>query len=144
MYNLLLWLMNAPEYNYQINQDYYCRGRWGQVPGCLVLLCCLILGASPVFAASLLWDRNTEPDMKDYGVYACLAPGCVPAKTLAMLQGFIVQVPSGGTPQWPIPITKEGSVGVTARDLTLNESGLSVPINFDALAPSVPGNPRVQ
>ena len=34
MYNLLMWLMGQPAYNYDINRDYYCMGRWGQVPGC--------------------------------------------------------------------------------------------------------------
>jgi hypothetical protein len=39
---------------------------------------------------------------------------------------------------------KVGSVAVSARDQSLNESVLSVPVPFDALAPAAPVNPRFQ
>lgn len=42
MWTLLLWLMGQPEYNYTVNRDYYCAGRWGKFPGCLLLVLALV------------------------------------------------------------------------------------------------------
>lgn len=89
-------------------------------------------------AQTLSWDKNSEPDMKDYGVYMCFTPGCVVSKTPAMLQGFVTHP----TTSFPMPLAKEGTAGVTARDTASNESPLSVPLPFDLLAPKTPVNPR--
>lgn len=108
----------------------------------------LLLSVSSLFVptraqgATLEWDRNNEPDMGDYRVYACWTSGCLVTQTSSMLQiGTIPQTPLGIKPSVSFGIVnKEGRVAVSARDLNLNESGLSVSIPFDAVAPSIPNN----
>jgi hypothetical protein len=39
---------------------------------------------------------------------------------------------------------KEGAFAMSARDLSLNESVLSVQVPFDQQAPSIPVNPTLQ
>jgi uncharacterized membrane protein YdcZ (DUF606 family) len=92
-------------------------------------------------ALTLQWDRNVESDVKDYGVYACFVKGCAVVKSAATLQTFVGQSVVGSFPIWPLPPGIEGAVVVTARDTSLNESGLSVSVFFDAAAPSIPVNP---
>jgi len=112
----------------------------------LVGLFVVALFASPVLAATLTWDRNSEIDMKDYAVYACFTANCIVTKTPTMLQpGFTLQPTVGVLPTHTLDIVgKEGSVAVTARDQVLNESSLSVQVPFDAKAPVSPGSPRFQ
>ena len=95
-------------------------------------------------AATVEWDRNTETDMKDYQVWACFTKDCVVIKTATTLQpGTVAQPPVGTTPSYVLDITgTEGNVAISARDLSLNESVLSVPAPFDAKAPGAPANPR--
>lgn len=111
-----------------------------------LLLLGSILVASSASAATLEWDRNAEPDMKDYQVWACFTPSCVVIKAPAMLQPLTVTQPAVGVkPTFSLDIAnKEGAAAVSARDLTLNESGLSVPVPFDGKAPATPLNPRFQ
>lgn len=45
-----------------------------------MILVVLTIGANAE-AATLIWDRNTEADMKDYQVWACFTPNCVVIKT---------------------------------------------------------------
>jgi len=105
----------------------------------------MMLMTMPVFAANLVWDRNTESDMKDYQVWACFTANCVVAKTQAALQGTVAQPAVGVQPTFPIDLVdKEGAVAVSARDITLNESGLSVAVPFDRKAPSIPMNPALK
>lgn len=100
---------------------------------------------SPSLAATLEWDRNAEPDMKEYQIWACFTPSCVLVKSASTLQpGTITQPAVGVTPRYVIDLVgMEGSLAVSARDLAMNESGLSVPVNFDQRAPTVPSNPRL-
>ena len=111
----------------------------------LAILCLLVFHVEHSLAATLEWDRNAEPDMKEYQVWACFTPSCVLVKSASTLQpGLVTQPASGVTPRYVIDLAgKEGSLAVSARDLGMNESGLSVPINFDQLAPTVPSNPRL-
>jgi len=97
-------------------------------------------------AATLTWDRNAESDMKDYQVWACFTPSCVVAKTPGMLQpGTVLQPATGTKPQYILDIAgKEGAAAISARDQSLNESGLSVPVPFDQKAPAIPLNPLFQ
>lgn len=97
-------------------------------------------------AATLTWDRNAETDMQDYQVWACFTPSCVVVKSAATLQpGTVVQPATGVNPQYVIDLAgREGSIAVSARDQSLNESGLSVPVPFDQKAPAVPANPHFQ
>ena len=106
----------------------------------------VFLAAGVAEAATLTWDRNSETDMKDYQVWACFTPGCVVIKTAGMLQpGTVLQPAVGVRPSYNLDIAgKEGAVSVSARDQSLNESGLSVPVPFDQKAPAVPANPAFQ
>jgi hypothetical protein len=102
--------------------------------------------ALPSQAATLTWDRNSEADMKDYQVWACFTPNCVVIKSPGMLQpGTVNQPASGVKPQYNIDLTgKEGAAAVSARDQSLNESGLSVAVPFDQKPPTTPTNPAFQ
>ncbi|HMU54858.1 MAG TPA: hypothetical protein PKA61_07620 [Nitrospira sp.] len=112
----------------------------------VVMLLVLSAFASSAESANLTWDRNSEPDMKDYQVYACFTPNCVLIKSPSMLQpGTVLQPAAGVSPQYVLDIVgKEGAAAVTARDQSLNESPLSVPVPFDQKAPPAPLNPRLQ
>lgn len=108
-------------------------------------ICTLTLWSAPADAKDLLWDRNTESDMQDYQVWGCQTANCVVIKTQANLLATVPQVPVGTVPKWTLPATMtQGSLAVSARDNSLNESGLSVPVPFDLVAPVVPANPRLQ
>jgi hypothetical protein len=104
----------------------------------LVLVVFLPLTAQ---ALTLEWTRNTETDMKDYGVYSCSTVGCTVVVSPATQVATVPQPLVGVVPSWPIPAGTQGRIGVTARDTSLNESALSVTIPFDAVAPSIPVNP---
>lgn len=98
------------------------------------------------YAATLTWDRNAEPDMQDYQVWACFTPSCVVVKSPSTLQpGTVVQPAAGTNPQYVIDLAgREGSIAISARDRSLNESGLSVAVPFDQRPPAIPANPRFQ
>ncbi|MDP2381248.1 MAG: hypothetical protein Q8N00_00430 [Nitrospirota bacterium] len=93
-------------------------------------------------AATVEWDRNSESDLQDYQVWACFAPNCIVVKSPATLQpGTVAQPAAGVKPSYVINITgREGAVAISARDRSLNESGLSVSVPFDLVAPSIPVN----
>lgn len=106
------------------------------------LLCALAL-VFPVsaLAATLEWDRNGENDMKDYQVWACFLPNCTVLKLPGNLMGVVSQPAVGVKPSFALDLAdKEGTISVSARDLSTNESGLSVPLNFDKVAPLTPAN----
>lgn len=117
--------------------------------GCAVIIavafCMSLTGVPSVDAKDLIWDRNSETDMQDYQVWACQTVNCVVLKTQANLLATVPQTASGVLPKWTLPSTlTEGSMAVSARDKSLNESGLSVPVPFDQVSPAVPANPRLQ
>lgn len=121
--------------------------RLGRLAVCAVIFAamCVSLWNVPADAKDLVWDRNTEADMQDYQVWACETPSCVVLKTQANLKATIPQTAAGVVPKWTIPATMlEGSVAVSARDQSLNESGLSVAVPFDQKAPAIPLNPHLQ
>lgn len=115
---------------------------------CTISLLCVFTMSLvyPVLAksATLEWDRNTEADVKDYLIYGCFTAGCTvlqqptmlipippvlqPAATQARVSVFVGDITG-----------KEGKYAVSARDV-LNESGLSVSVPFDGIAPSAPKN----
>jgi hypothetical protein len=98
----------------------------------------------PAIAGTLQWDRNTEADMDHYNLYACFVPGCAIVQNATMKQAVSVVQPAVGIiPASPLPMG-EGAEAVSAVDHAGNESGLSVSVPFDAKAPSVPANLRVQ
>lgn len=118
-----------------------------QVFADLALCAVIIVGLVGVSsAATLEWDRNAEADMKDYQVWACFTPSCVVIKNAANLQpGTVLQPAAGVKPSYVIDIAnKEGAVAISARDQSLNESGLSVAVPFDKVAPAVPVNPLLK
>jgi hypothetical protein len=97
----------------------------------------IVLATSPVFALTATWKNNTEPDMKDYLVYMCKVKGCVvqqiPAQHVATVPFNAAVVPT-----WVMPSDIEGTLAVTARDTSGNESGLSNQVPFDLSKPSTP------
>jgi len=115
---------------------------WGVIVLCVMAGVFLLFGN--IFAETFQWDRNTESDMKDYQVFACFTPNCVLVKSATTLQSGAVLQPAIGTiPSYTIALTgKEGTIGVLARDLSLNESALSV-LPFDSKGPVSPVNPRL-
>lgn len=119
--------------------------KWKAIVWVMVVLA-MVLAPFMVFAATLTWDRNAEPDMKDYQVWACFTPNCIVTKSAAMLQpGNVLQPAVGTKPSYTIDLTgKEGAIAISARDQSLNESGLSVAVPFDKVAPSIPTNPALQ
>jgi len=107
-------------------------------------LCLSVILTTHAEAATLQWDRNAEEDMRDYQVWACETPNCVVIKAPANLKATVPQTAVGVAPQWVIPATLlEGTFAVSARDESLNESGLSVLVPFDQRPPAVPSNPRL-
>lgn len=113
---------------------------------CILLCAFCVAIVSPVSAATLTWDRNAETDMQDYQVWACFTPSCVVVKSPAMLQpGTVLQPAAGVNPQYVIDLAgREGAIAISARDRSLNESGLSVAVPFDQRPPANPANPRFQ
>jgi len=111
----------------------------------LMVMGLFVLAAQTAWAASAVtWDRNTEDDMKDYNVYACIGKGCTVAQTAANLIGTVNQTTAGTLPTQLLPSGKEGTVAVSARDLDGNESGLSVSVPFDTATPKVPTGVRLK
>ena len=115
---------------------------------CLILSISLLLGCAYVGwadAATLSSDRNSEPDMKDYQVWICTVPNCVVVKSPTTLQATTIPQPAVGVrPSLVLDLTgKEGAFALSARDLSLNESALSVQVPFDFKGPSAPLNPRL-
>lgn len=112
----------------------------------ILLVLALFLMTGNLQAATLEWDRNLEPDMKDYLVYACFTPSCVLVKSLTTLQvGPVLQTATGIRPSFVIDLTnRQGNIAVSARDQSNNESGLSVSVPFDQVSPSIPVNPMLR
>lgn len=107
---------------------------------------CAVMLAVPVTASAItyVWDRNTEADMASYSFYACTTPGCTPSKNTTPV-GVIPQTAVGVLPTFDYNISSiEGAVAVTAKDKTGNQSGLSVLVPFDRVAPAAPVNLGLQ
>lgn len=101
----------------------------------------LMMFTSSAFALTASWTPNTEPDMKEYGVYACKVKGCivekVPAQRIATVQHPTVK--------WVFPTDLvEGTLAVSALDDVGNESGLSNQVPFDLQAPKNPAGVLVE
>ena len=99
----------------------------------LFLLC-----SSQAFALTAEWERNVETDMKDYHIYMCLTKDCIVLQTAAMRVNTVIQTTVGVKPTFTIPAGQSGSMAVSARDTSLNESGLSNIIFFDQIPPKNP------
>jgi hypothetical protein len=109
----------------------------------LLILISLLLATSAQ-ASTLLWDRNTETDLKDYQVYGCFAKGCTVTKTSTFL-GTVLQPAVGVIPSLTVNLNgQEGALAVSARDISGNESLLSVPLPFDVNPPTAPANLHFQ
>ena len=71
----------------------------------LVLLSWLLV--TPAWAApptKLLWDRNTEIDMLEYGVYSCSSSAvCVPNTKI----GTVPQPAIGSIPEFALPVNTQ-------------------------------------
>ena len=117
------------------------RGRWFTIRK-VALVAVLLALPVPAFALTLEWDRNTEPDMKEYNIYGCDTGTTCTIPTVKI--GAVTQPPIGIIPSFAIPANKEGRRSVTAIDTSGNESAVSVSVPFDVLAPTVPLNPRLK
>lgn len=97
-------------------------------------------------ALTLEWDRNVEPDMKEYQIYACWTAGCTVQKNLAckVTSAVIPQTVAGVKPSWAIPIGKSGAIAVTALDLSGNESPISLPLIVDQTPPGIVTNVTIK
>lgn len=117
----------------------------GAVRAACVVLALLVLSSGAEAATKLIWNRNADSDVSHYTVYACFTKGCVVTRTTGMKQpGSIVQPAVGVIPDWLLPLDKEGTLAVSATDTSGNESGISVPVPFDSVAPAIPVNPQLQ
>ena len=110
----------------------------------LVLVFILLLLPIPALAATLSWDTNSETDMKDYLVRQCVTVGCVVTPASPVIATVLHPVTAPRTSVVIDIVGKTGAFAVSARDTSLNESGLSVPVPFDQQAPSIPVNPMLQ
>jgi len=103
----------------------------------------LLAGCSKSVEAThkvLAWDRNTEPDMKEYRVYQCATTPCAASGTP------FATVIHTGTPAFfstSIPDTDQFYV-VYAVDTALNVSAPSSTVQANLLAPASPSNVRIQ
>jgi hypothetical protein len=102
----------------------------------MLTLFCLFL-TSPAFALTATWKNNTESDMKEYAVYMCKVKGCTVVREAAQ-QVAIVPFNAAVVPTWVLPNVIEGTLAVTARDTSGNESELSNQVPFDSQAPKAP------
>jgi len=115
-----------------------------QLVGILVLLSAIGC-VTWAHAATLSSDRNSEPDMKDYQVWICQTVNCVVVKSAATLHPTTIPQPAVGVrPSLVVDLMgKEGAFALSARDLSLNESVLSVQLPFDFKGPTAPLNPQL-
>lgn len=115
----------------------------------VMMVGCLLAGAFTVGAAqaaTLVWDRNTEADIKQYHVYTCKVQGCAVMDIGANWVATILHSAST-QPMWPIPAGTVGAATVTAEDTSGNISRPAVPVNFSTvqdLPPAAPLNLRIQ
>lgn len=104
------------------------------------LMLFILLFAQSAFALTASWQPNTEPDMAGYNVYVCKVKGCAVQKDALQRVGM-VQHP---TVKWVFPVDLvEGTLAVTAFDVSGNESGLSNQVPFDLAPPKVPAGIQV-
>ena len=97
----------------------------------------LLMVSTPAFALTATWKNNIEPDMKEYAVYMCKVKGCTVVREAAQ-QVAIVPFNAAVVPTWVLPNVIEGTLAVTARDISGNESELSNQVPFDTQAPKAP------
>jgi hypothetical protein len=96
-----------------------------------------LLLTAPAFALTASWKQNTETDMKEYVVYMCKVKGCTVVQDAAQ-QVAIVPFNASVAPTWVLPNIIEGTLAVSARDTSGNESELSNQVPFDTQAPKAP------
>ena len=111
------------------------RGRWFTLRKVALVAAFLALPL-PAFALTLEWDRNTEPDMKEYRVYLCTPTPCtVVAFNTA---GVVAQPAVGVKPSFTLPTNVSANVAVLAIDNALNRSPLSVTLTFSTILDTTP------
>lgn len=108
-----------------------------------VLILFIALMATPAFALTASWNANTEPDMKEYAVYMCKVKGCAVVKSPEQQVAVVPHAAGVVRPTWVLPNQIEGTLAVSARDTSGNESELSNQVPFDSLAPKVPADASV-
>lgn len=111
--------------------------------GALFIFGIMIVAASPAFALTATWKNNVEPDMKEYVVYMCKVKGCTVVREAAQ-QVAIVPFNAAVVPTWTLPAQIEGTLAITAKDTSGNESDLSNQVPFDQSKPSIPSGLAVK
>ena len=109
----------------------------------LLITLWILLATAPAFALTATWKNNTESDMKDYVVYLCKVKGCVVQQDPAQ-QAAVIPFNAAVVPTWQIPNGFEGTLAVSARDTSGNESGLSNQVPFDTSKPGTPSGLAVK
>ena len=107
----------------------------------LVAVLCLPVWAAAATEAN--WARNSEADLLQYRVYTCQVKGCTAVKGVTPA-ATIPQTAAGVRPKWTLPVNVEGALAVTAVDTSNNESGASVSVPFDTMAPAIPTDVQTQ
>lgn len=97
-------------------------------------------------AATVDFERNNDTITSAYNAWICETLNCVVLKSSSTLREEIVipQTAVGVKPSFTIDLTgKSGSIAISAKRLSGEESALSVPANFTAqpATVAVPGVP---
>ena len=100
--------------------------------GLIAAVLVLIAGVAEAHTKAT-WNCNTEPDMKQYNVYACLATGCTPG-TFSKV-ATVPHTAGCTTSTWTLTPGTQGSLKVRAEDTAANESADSNVATFDANPP---------
>ena len=78
-----------------------------------LVLCLAVLPWSAEAATEMSWARNSETDMLQYRVYACVVKDCVAVKGVTPT-AIIPQTAAGVRPKWTLMQNTEGAAVVTA------------------------------
>lgn len=95
------------------------------------------LCSSVAYAGEFSWQANTEPDMKQYHVYACKIKGCIATDLGALHIGSVPHVTGVARFTFPAPANVEGAAVVTAEDTSGNLSAPSNMVRFSTI-PNLP------
>jgi hypothetical protein len=86
------------------------------------------IGGWDASAATVIWDRNNDQNVKGYNVYVCYEKDCVINESTQLM---FVNQPTAGNPQCDVNIEgKAGSIGVNAWNYQGKQSPLTI-IRYD-------------
>lgn len=115
--------------------------KWVVVILCLILCASAVCYATQTILLGFSWDANTEPDLAGYRLYSSQASG---SYTFGDANSYISIDPnSTAYLLGPSPAIETYFV-LTAIDTAGNESEPSNEVKFDPVAPSPPGNFKIE